>query len=235
VSNLFYVPGLGRSVKIPIDKSSVLVNILRLFVSLSVAGFFIIASMILLELRPTIKTTARDLHATILEAGLTLRNVREASAEWKRASQNSTATAQHADAVIRDLDKFIKRTDFQLNSQVLPKLGTAIEANSTQLLELEKASRDAIAESNTAMIHITAMIDTARLQLTDPAIAQSLQNIETTSAHLSESSDEATRAITDLRLMADKLRETYLKPVNAWWAVLKEIIGIGGSLAQMIK
>jgi hypothetical protein len=77
VSNLFYVPGLGKSVNIPPDKSSGLVNILRafntamictmakIFALLTIAGFFIIASMLLWELRSAVKTNAKDFHVTI--------------------------------------------------------------------------------------------------------------------------------------------------------------------------
>jgi hypothetical protein len=77
VSNLFYVPGLGKSVKIPPDKSSGLVNILRAYNTariynmakvlslLTIAAFFIIASMLLWELRSAVKANAKDFHVTI--------------------------------------------------------------------------------------------------------------------------------------------------------------------------
>src|SRR5271155_1188763 len=41
----------------------------------------------LLGIRLTVDTTLRDAHVVILEAGLTLKNLREASQTWKDSSQ----------------------------------------------------------------------------------------------------------------------------------------------------
>ena len=65
-------------------------TVLQVLQAIALAAFigllcFII--VILHALRPTIETSARDAHITILEAGLTLKNLREASQSWKDASE----------------------------------------------------------------------------------------------------------------------------------------------------
>jgi paraquat-inducible protein B len=69
----------------------------------------------------------------------------------------------------------------------------------------------------------------------DPNIRKSLDSLAASSLEAAETLQEAHRSLTDVREMADKARETYLKPVNLWWAVLKELLPLAGSAAQVVK
>ena len=85
-----------------------------------------IVAHVLWQVAPSVEPTVRDMHTTVLEAGLTLKNLKEASQSWKEASEKQTSETTQAmsnlSGAARNLSGFISRTDESLNSRVLPSL-----------------------------------------------------------------------------------------------------------------
>lgn len=208
-----------------------------LVVSLTVAVWHVDAQVGVLGNQ--VSLTLRGLHASANETALTMHNLREATAVWKEASKRSIDVEVQAKADLVRFENLIRHTDFQLNEQVLPQIKKTIEENSTQLIELEKTTSESVvkitANSDTLTKQASIVMTAAADNLTDPNIKATLQNVKDTSDSTAIASKEIAASLTDVRQMADKARETYLKPVNLWWSLVKQFAGFGGSIAQMAK
>jgi hypothetical protein len=189
--------------------------------------------------RQTFATTLRDLHVTILEAGLTLKNLREASETWKKASQeqadNSTKATARVSAAAEQLSLFVSNTDRSVNASLLPAMTQAISQQNAALL----ASQEALQENLKAMLLATQQLQKtladADTRISDPAIQKSIDN-------LAAATQQATLAMTNVagitkdgKDVADKFRNDYMHPSRFAWQLIKELVGLGGSAAQIVK
>jgi len=183
--------------------------------------------------------TMRAIHASADETALTMRNLRNATATWKEASERSIDMEVQAKADLETFQTLVGHTDFELNQQVLPRLRAAIAANSAQLVELEKTSTVTLTEfsqnSTATLRQSQGLLASLNRTSNDPMIAATLHNVEVLTSSLDETSANLAGTSKDLEDVADKFRETYLKPQKVAWELLKTLIGMGGSMAQMVK
>jgi hypothetical protein len=208
------------------------IQVLNAVLLVALIGLVLLVGWFLWGVHLTVETTLRDFHATVLEAGLTLKNLREASLAWEQSSKeqsaNTTRAISHVDAAVVQLSSFISRTDSSINVNVLPALTQMLNDQNVALLTAQSALRADLERANIVLADADA-------QISDPAIKQSLQNLAEGTKQLADSSVQMTAIATDGRQVADKFRETYLKPRNVALSILKTLIGLGGSMAQMIK
>ena len=208
-----------------------LLKILQALALLALIGLLSFVVVILYELRPTLESTLRDTHVTVLEIGLSAKNLREASAEWKRASaaqaQQATETEKQAAKSLRDLDAMIRRTDGSVNDDFLPKASAALQRTS----ELQQRASDdldlATQRTLPALDNLGKATASAADLFADPHIRESLVRLDEASTGVAISTQQLALATTDVRLIADKFRDDYLKPANRAWAVFKALLGLG--------
>jgi uncharacterized protein len=188
---------------------------------------------------PSAETTLRDMHVTVLEAGLTLKNLREATQAWRDSSDAQIKASKEllarGNKSLTSLDVMIKNTDKNLNQLLLPEIAGAVERQDKSLLLIEDRLSVSVAEMTRATIALEKTLSDADKIVTDPKITEASMQLAEASKELTASLEETHKAVTDVRLIADKARETYLKPVNIWWAVVKELLPLAGSAAQVIK
>jgi hypothetical protein len=72
-------------------------------------------------------------------------------------------------------------------------------------------------------------------QVQDPSIKMALDNLSQSAKAMADGMQQLAAASTDVRQIADKARDTYLKPVNLWWGLVKELLPLAGSAAQVVK
>jgi hypothetical protein len=208
----------------------------KLAAFIALTAFLLILTHAVRTLQPKAEYTLDNANRLIRETAETSANVRHATAEWEKASQYqalyATGASKAAQKSFEDFDALIKRTDFQLNQQVLPQIGQAITVNSAQLVELEKTSTESFTRIANDADKLTAdtssVMRAATRNLSDPAIADTLK-------HLDETSAETAATAADIRQVTDKIRNDFMHPTKFGWALLKELAGFGGSLAQMVK
>lgn len=196
----------------------------------------VMVALFIPRLTSKVDYTIDNANRAIRESAETAANLRHATAEWERASQaqavNATAASLAAKKSFEDFDAMVRRTDFQLNEQVLPQIGQAIATNSAQLVELQKTSTESFGRIANDADQLTAdaneAMTAATRHLEDPTIDGALKNLEKTSA-------ETAATATDIRQVADKIRADYLHPSKFLWSLVKELAGFGGSIAQMMK
>ena len=92
-----------------------------------------------------------------------------------------------------------------------------------------------IAELQAAIKQVNAVIRDLDGQVTDPAIKEAVANFAKASQSAAVATEQLAAIATDGRQVADKARETYLKPVNLWWGMVKTLLPLAGSAAQVVK
>jgi hypothetical protein len=138
----------------------------------------------------------------------------------------ATTLVQHAQPVMdnlataaADLDVTIRRTDATIqNLNALLASGTAT-----------------MAEIQASLKRVNDLIVALEGQVSDPSIKIALDNLAGSAKAMADGMTQLAAASTDVRQIADKARETYLKPVNLWWGLVKELLPLAGSAAQVLK
>lgn len=120
-------------------------------------------------------------------------------------ADNLAAAAGHLDQAIVDLD-------------------TLIKTGSVSLEELQESQR-----------RIDLLIADVDAQVTDPHVKQLLADLADAVRDGAKATNQFAAIATDGRQIADKARETYLKPVNLWWGLVKTLLPLAGSTAQIVK
>lgn len=193
----------------------------------------------------------------LAEAALLLRDARRDEARLANETETLITTAQRAsDAAFaaetkqlvtldRTSAEFYKltaaarlvlvRTDRSLNDDVAPRLGRTIDSYS-ELARRSSADIDGMAQQATSAFTATnGLLSNAASLVSDPAIRETLVHLDKGTADLADSSKQLDATMIDLRQVSDKARETYLKPANLWWAVIKQLLPLAGSAAQVVK
>lgn len=176
--------------------------------------------------------------ATVIVAGAAT-NVEKGARAWKENSEaqakSSTEAFQNLNRTAISANNLLTSTNNSLNSRLLPSLSQAIEEQNRALLKTQgdlQASLGGIAQATAQTQRILADVDR---DITNPSIGITLHNIEDSSNHVSESTAHLARITKDGQDVADKFRNDYMKPQKFAWELLKQLIGIGGSMAQMVK
>jgi hypothetical protein len=128
------------------------------------------------------------------------------------AMDNLTAAAAHLDQAIQHTDVAIQNLNALLAS------GTAT-----------------MAEVQASVNRVNNLIVALQGQVQDPSIKMALDNLAGSAKAMADGMQQLAAASTDVRQIADKARETYLKPVNLWWGLVKELLPLAGSAAQVVK
>ena len=143
--------------------------------------------------RPTITSTLRDVHVTVLEAGLTLKNLREASEAWKDASkQQALATSRamsNVDAAVVRFTSFISRTDESVNSTLLPTFSVTLERQSAALLESQRALQENLQALLQATQQLQKTVAEAGDVVSDPHLKEALANLSEASQNAADATD----------------------------------------------
>jgi hypothetical protein len=198
------------------------------------------AFSVLMELRRFV----RDLDVSVRMSDTVLANVNQSTRYLEKTASNldnltasevkrinaSTLEFQKTEASTRLL---IVRTNESLNggphvAGLFPQ-ATATISSAQQLAESAneglRATTDLVRPSLDNLARATA---NAADTLADPAIKASLDNLAATSTSVAGVSADA-------KLVADKVTQDYLKPQKFAWELVKQLAGLGGSFAQMIK
>ncbi len=143
--------------------------------------------------RPTVTSTLRDLRVTVLEAGLTLKNLREASEAWKDASkQQALATSRamsNVDAAVVRFTSFISRTDESVNSTLLPTFSVTLERQSAALLESQRALQENLKALLQATQQLQKTVAEAGDVVSDPHLKEALANLSKASQNAADATD----------------------------------------------
>src|SRR5579859_7043364 len=195
--------------------------------------------VVVYALQGSVETTVRDAHVTVLEAGLTLKNIREATAEWKKAS---TAQAEYATAAARQIKADLDTANRLLGDidALVPRFGDVVVHADGAIVQ---ASAD-LTRITDGMWSVTKGLtkdaDELGQVIADPAIKSTLLNLNVASFELAESSKHLTGMLesgqataADVQKVADKVAYEYTKTRNLAFALFKELLGLGGSAAQI--
>jgi hypothetical protein len=191
----------------------------------------------------------------------TLWNIRAASWNLSETSrivkENSVATSTEEKKILGEVSLFISTTNVQWYGKsghggLIPQMRTLVEKAQPVMDNLTLATQhlDGAIQSLNALIQngdvtlqqlqasekqILKLIADIDTQVTDPAIHELLAKFSEAVTSGAEGMKQLAAIATDGREIADKARETYLKPVNLWWWLVKELLPLAGSAAQVVK
>jgi len=190
------------------------------------------------RLEPKVEMTLRAVHAAADESALTAQNIRETSAIWKKASADQssaiTSAARGVTAAARQLSASASGVE-QSSTAFLSELTQDAHEQNTALLANQRQLQTNLREIQGATGELRQTLQDADRQINDPAIGETLASLKSASQSASAGLDEANKSLTDVHQIADKARETYLKPINLWWAVFKQVLGIGPPIVTAIR
>jgi preprotein translocase subunit YajC len=169
----------------------------------------------LLELQETRKATA-DLHDLLIHTDLSLNGRRGHPGLLRQAS----AVLDRAQAAIDTLN-------------------SAIAAQNSALLETQGDLRNNLKQMLTATEQLQGAIADGDKLITDPGIHATVVNLQAATADLDASIKQldvmlqsGTATAKDIQAVADKLREQYTKAQNLYYAIARELLGIGSEAVQ---
>jgi hypothetical protein len=171
-----------------------------------------------------IHDTLRDAHVTILEAGLTLKNLREASATWEQASKEqstqTTVAMRNVSVAVGQFSSFILSTEKEFNGQFLPTLQQAVKDQNAALLTSQKDLQDNLKEIVQTTQQLQKTLADADKVIADPAIKESLDHLATAS----QNAAEATKHLDNVTADAEKTADYYTKRLTTPQGFLKTLV-----------
>lgn len=191
------------------------------------------AAMLLRDLRITVREldypignlndATKGAAETVSLANVALGDVRDAAkAETKTADKIFLET----DKTMASIRLLVVRLDHDVVPQaasLLEKANRGVDFANVDLVGLQSA----IAETN-------KLIADADLQVTDPNIKKTLDELAKSGEEALESMVELRAILTDGRQVADAVREAYLKPVNVWIKTIEKLLGIAPPIVTAI-
>jgi heme exporter protein D len=203
------------------------------------ATCMIVVTLAALSVLNEARLLLHDCRKSLRESDYVLGNVNAAAGQINQAAGklNAAADSQAAYWQKTSLEMYktsaslrllLVRTDRSLNDQIAPQL-TATLRGTEQLsqqatLDLQRTT-DALSPSLSNLARTSAAAADA---MSDPTIKDSLHHLDETTASMAGVSADA-------KLISDKLTADFMKPQKFLWALVKELAGLGGSFAQMIK
>jgi methyl-accepting chemotaxis protein len=195
-----------------------------------------------------VRLSLADTIVQVHDAAVSVKNVSGAvdkamAAETKRIDA-STLEFQKTEAASRLL---IVRTNASINGSpdvrgLLPEL-TKVVASGDVLVRQAGDDLQRVSDRLTPILSSAGRAaDSAAVALGNPAIQHSLEHLDEATASVAASAqhiDTGTASMAaiakDGQDVADKFRNDYMKPQKFAWQLLKELVGLGGSFAQMVK
>lgn len=172
------------------------------------------------HLWPTIETTLRDTHTTVLEIGLTGKNLREASLEWKKASMAQAAATTDSLTATKDAMRAGK-TAFDKVGVAAEHLTVAIDAQSAGLAGDEKALQASIEQMTVTIVALRPVVENLAKITGDPQwlellaeMNQSLKNIQDATNNANLSTEQVYKVV---KYEADKI----MRPLTKMQLLLK--------------
>jgi hypothetical protein len=182
-----------------------------------------------------VRGLARDLRVSVRETDYVLANINttainaiEASNTAKEAAIEQkkywSMTSLQTYKVITDLKGLIVRTDRSINVELVPKLSADLESSNTLIKESTDNLRNTVIRLEPTLDNLARASGNAADVMGDPRIRETLEHVDETSLALAATANHVEATALDMKQVADKFRETYLKPGSTLLAGLKAII-----------
>jgi hypothetical protein len=217
-------------------------SILKIFQVLALAALVVVFGEVawtVHRVRPKMEVTISNIDRTVIIAGAAATHLEKAAGTWQQASKaqalETSQAMSNVSAAAGQLITFISKTDDSINSRLLPALTTSIEQQNASLLETQKELRENLSQMGQATAQLQQTLAAADAQISNPAIQESIANLAAATQNANHGMEQLAAIATDGRQVADKARETYLKPVNLWWNLVKTLLPLAGSAAQVVK
>jgi hypothetical protein len=187
-------------------------------------------------------------------------NFSEASAKVNAAAgaeiEHATNELQETQKATKAIKEFFDRTDLSVNGRhhdgLIPQatillvkaqpvmdhlndVAQHLDAAVLNLNALFLSSTATVGQLQDSLRQATELVAALQKQATDPSIKLALDSLAAALQNAATGMGELAAAGKDVHQIADKARETYLKPVNLWWGLVKELLPLAGSAAQVVK
>ena len=178
-----------------------------------------VVAHVLWQVAPSVEPTVRDMHTTVLEAGLTLKNLREASATWEQASktqaQASTEVLKASKQALAGVSLLVSNVDTQLNKSLIPSISIAVENQDRALLSSQMKLASTLDDMAAATQQAQMVLVDADKVIADPAIGKAVDNLATASQNAASATAEASATMASIHKGVDYEVHEITKPVSA--------------------
>lgn len=213
-------------------KSAVLVNIV-----LAIAALFLLGGV---YVEMALRGLILDLRTSVRSSDVLLGNFNDAALTLNAVSKRE---GEHLDTEFRDTIKLTANAKHLVGQADLWLNG--IEGRGGLFSEVDKILKDAdkgVQLTNTDLLALQTTIERTNKLIADLSAIATDPNIKDTLASISQAGRDAAASVQELlaiskdgHQVADKARETYLKPVTLWWTLVKTLLPLAGSAAQVVK
>jgi hypothetical protein len=208
-------------------------HVLRILQAIALAALIALLSSLTLaihRIQPQAQAFIRDAHITVLEAGLTAKNLRLATQDAQEATKQTITAEKAATKTFRDLDSTVIKIDANVNDSLLPEFGEAIFDADVSLQRVAHSAQASLSGVDDVTRAITAKID-------DPQIQETIQHIDVTTGNLADTSKETAGISSDLHQETSILlaqTKKALEPEAKWKSVLRMAFNGTLSTAELV-
>lgn len=206
---------------------------------LSAAVALLCVSYAVLALRIDATNVLNESHRALLEIALTAKNTREASDQWKQASQKEieyfTETTYQARRALGAVGDLAHNTDAQLNGAVgiLPTFRIAVAAQNENFgiltSQVGTSIKQVAANIQDTTAHTDELLSASAAIAGSPAIGESLQHVDASTANMQEATASVERSVKLIEVATARAT----KPA-AWWKTIFTFVLDAGSKARIL-
>lgn len=177
-----------------------------------------------IRLRPTLETTLRDSHTTVLEIGLTAANLRKASLEWEKSSkaqaEQSTKLLKDSTEALTRVSLLVSHADTALNQKMIPSISTAIENEDRALLSAQTKLGSNLDAMLAATQQLQKTLADADAVIADPKVKESVDSLADATKHASE----ATEHLSGITAAGERTANYYEKRLTTPQSFVKTVV-----------
>lgn len=219
--------------------------------TLCVVALTVFGCLALWALRQTALEAKRDLGGLTSQASITLKQINSTELTTSKRLDTEQKELQEVTVALKHI---LQRSDEQLfgrdlKSGIFGQVRTVLSSGNTLLVDSDQTIREAgtslvgaSTDLHETLLALRPSLDSLAKDLADPAIPDTLKNLDETSANLAVDTAQlkimlqsASTTAQDIQRIADKVSSEYVKTKNLAWALFKELFTLAGSGAQIFK
>jgi hypothetical protein len=173
-------------------------------------------------LAPKVSTLTDNLNETAIGANKVVGVTYHAAQDISNAAKQQTKTAQQIELETYKTMASVRLLVVRMDHDVIPRANKILDDADNGVVQSTndlKSLQGLIAQSETLVASLQG-------QVSDPKIQDTLTQLDLSAKAANASLVELQASATDVHQIADKARETYLKPVKLWLTLLKFVVPI---------
>jgi hypothetical protein len=208
-------------------------QIVKILCLVAATWFFAELAWTIHAVRPKALVTIDNVDRTVIVTGAAAGDVEKAARKWQEASESQVAATStvlsDVSVLVGRTTALLSRTDNSLNSLLTPQILSALNQQNAALLSNQERLQGNLTALQSATVSLNKTLTDADAQVSNPAISNSLSNLEASTLNLNAGVKNLTAVTADAKSAADYELQQLQKPEKVWMAFLKFVLQYGAN------